>query len=176
MRQQRLGELGRVAALLAVHALPELALGGVALGVVLDRRRGVVRRLLREQLGAEEAGVDDRGVDAERLDLGGERLHPAVDAELRRGVGGAVLEAGEPGGRGDRDDVSGALLAHDRQDGAGDVHRADEARGDLPVHLLGRELLEEAGVEAGGVVDEHVDAAEAVDGRLDRRLGVVRCW
>jgi hypothetical protein len=41
--QQRLGKLGRVAALLAVHALPELALGRVALGVVLDRRRGVVR-------------------------------------------------------------------------------------------------------------------------------------
>jgi transcriptional regulator with XRE-family HTH domain len=37
--QQRLGELGGVAALPAVHALPELALGGVALGVVLDRRR-----------------------------------------------------------------------------------------------------------------------------------------
>ena len=30
--QQRLGELGGVAALLAVHAVPELALGGVALG------------------------------------------------------------------------------------------------------------------------------------------------
>src|SRR3954471_18929961 len=35
--QQRLGELDGVAALLAVHALPELALGDVALGVVLDR-------------------------------------------------------------------------------------------------------------------------------------------
>ena len=72
--------------------------------------------------------------------------------------------------------MPGALLAHDGQDGAGDVHRADQARGDLPVHLLGRELLEEARVEAGGVVDEHVDAAEAVDGGLDRRLGVVACW
>src|SRR5688500_5390231 len=35
--QQRLGELGRVSTLLPVHAVPELALGGVALGVVLDR-------------------------------------------------------------------------------------------------------------------------------------------
>src|SRR3954469_9250060 len=85
---ERLRELGRVAALLAVHALPELALRSVALGVVLDRRRRVVRRLLREQLGAERARVDDRGVDAERLDLRGKGLHPAVDAELRRGVGG----------------------------------------------------------------------------------------
>ena len=38
----------------------------------------------------------------------------------------------------------------------------------------GRQLLEVAGIEAGGVVDQHVDAAEAVDGRLDRRLGVLR--
>src|SRR3954454_19338135 len=56
-RQQRLGELGRVAALLAVHALPERALGGVALGVVLDRRRSVVRGLLREQFGAKKPGL-----------------------------------------------------------------------------------------------------------------------
>jgi hypothetical protein len=69
--------------------------------------------------------------------------------------------------------VSGALSAHDRQDGAGDVHRADQARRDLPLHLLGRELLEVASVEAGGVVDEHVDAAEAIDGRTDRSLGVL---
>ena len=173
-RQQRLGELGRVADLLAVLALPELELRGVALGVVLDRRRGVVRRLLREELGAEEPRVDDGRVDAERRDLGRERLHPALDAELRRGVGGAELEAGESRRRGDRDDVPGALLAHDRQDSAGDVHRADQARRQLPLHLLGGQLLEVAGVEAGGVVDQHVDAAEAIDGGPDRRLGVLR--
>src|SRR5436190_223393 len=58
-RQERLGELGRVAQLLAVLALPELMLGGVSLGVVGDGRRGVVRRFLGEQLGAEEPWVDD---------------------------------------------------------------------------------------------------------------------
>ena len=79
----------------------------------VDRCGGVLRRLGGEQLGAEESRVDDRGVDAERLDLGGERLHPAVDAELRGGVGGAVLEAGEPRGRRDGHDVPGALAAHD---------------------------------------------------------------
>jgi len=70
--QQRLGELGRVALLLAVLALPELALGGTAVGVVGHGRRGVVGRLLGEQLGTEEPRVDDRRVDAERLDLGSE--------------------------------------------------------------------------------------------------------
>ena len=68
--------------------------------------------------------------------------------------------------------MPGALLAHDRQDGAGDVHRADEARRELPLDLLRRQLLEVARVEVGGVVDQHVDAAEAVDGGPHRRLGV----
>jgi hypothetical protein len=69
--------------------------------------------------------------------------------------------------------VTGALLAHDGQDGAGDVHRPEEVDGELALHLLGRELLEVARIVVPGVVDEHVDAAEAVDGRLDRRLGVL---
>jgi hypothetical protein len=70
--------------------------------------------------------------------------------------------------------VARALLAHDGHDSAGDVHRAEEARGKLALDLLGRQLLEVARVEVGGVVDQHVDAAEAVNGRRDRRLGVVR--
>jgi hypothetical protein len=68
--------------------------------------------------------------------------------------------------------VSRALRAHDGQDRAGDVHGADEADRELALDLLRRQLLEEARLEAGGVVDEHVDAAEAVDGGLHRRLGV----
>jgi hypothetical protein len=44
--QRCLRELGWVACLLVVLALPEFALGGVALGVVLDRRMRVVRRIL----------------------------------------------------------------------------------------------------------------------------------
>ena len=65
-----------------------------------------------------------------------------------------------------------ALLAHHRQDGAGDVHRADEARRQLPLDLLRRQLLEVARVKAGGVVDQHVDAAEPVDSGPHRRLGI----
>ena len=65
-----------------------------------------------------------------------------------------------------------ALPAHHRQDGAGDVHRADERRRELALHLLRRQLLEEAGVEVAGVVDEDVDASEALDCGLDRGLGV----
>ncbi len=36
----------------------------------------------------------------------------------------------------------------------------------------GRDLLEEPGVEVAGVVDQHVEAAEPVDRRLDGRLGI----
>ena len=101
---ERAGELGGVAALLAVHRLP--GVDGVlgALGVVVDRRLRPGRRGVLQQIGAEEAGLDEHRVDAERGDLGGERLHPAFDRELRRGVGGGELLTDDAGGRGDRHD------------------------------------------------------------------------
>jgi hypothetical protein len=55
--EQRGGELGWVAALLAVHAPPGVDGGGGAVGVVVDRQLGPDRRgSLDEQFGAEEAG------------------------------------------------------------------------------------------------------------------------
>ena len=106
---QRLGELGGVAALQTTHPLPcGHGLPGL-LGVVVDRRLGVLRRLFGEQLGAEEAGLHQHGADAERRDLGGERLHPPLDAEFRRGVGRDERLPGNAAGRGDRhDQVRGA--------------------------------------------------------------------
>jgi len=68
--------------------------------------------------------------------------------------------------------VPQALLAHHRQDSPGDVHWANEARRQLPLHLLRRQLLEVARVEAGSIVDQHVDAAEPLDSRPHRRLGI----
>ena len=50
-----------------------------------------------------------------------------------------------------------------RQHRARDVHRPDDADCELAVDLPGGELLEEPRLEAGGVVDEHIDAAEALD-------------
>jgi hypothetical protein len=68
--------------------------------------------------------------------------------------------------------VPRALLAHHRQDRARDVHRANEARRQLPLELLGRQLLEVAGIKAGRIVDQHVDAAEPIDSGPHRRLRI----
>src|SRR3712207_9523294 len=56
--------------------------------------------------------------------------------------------------------------------GAGHVQRAEEVDLDLRPELLGADLFEEAGLEAGRVVDQHVDPAESLDRRRHRGLGV----
>ena len=67
---------------------------------------------------------------------------------------------------------SAAPGTHDGKHGTGDVHRAEQVGLDLGAEIIGGELLEEPGVEVAGVVDEDVDAAEALDGGGDRRHGV----
>src|SRR6266571_5794786 len=104
--------------------------------------------------------------------LGPQRFHPALKTELRRGIGGTELEADEARTRRDRDDVARALLAHDGQDRAGDIHRAEEARRQLPLNLLWRQLLEVARIKGPGVVDQHVDATEPVDRLPHRGLSI----
>src|SRR3982751_5552456 len=60
------GELGGVASLLAVHALPTLDSRHGALGVVLDRGLRVLGGLRRKQFGTEETGLDKHRLDTER--------------------------------------------------------------------------------------------------------------
>src|SRR2546430_2269412 len=77
----------------------------------------VVRRLVGEELGAEESRIDDGRADAERRYLRLQGFHPALEAELRRGVGTHELEAGgQARGRGDRNDVAGAHAAASARD------------------------------------------------------------
>jgi hypothetical protein len=90
-------KLGRITGLQAILSFPKLELLRSALVVVLDGWLGVVRRLLREEFRAEEPWVDDSGSDPEWRDLGVQRLHPALQAELRRGVGANELEVGGEG-------------------------------------------------------------------------------
>ena len=121
----------------------------------------------REELGAEEAGLDEHGLDAERCDLGSQALHEPLDAELRGGVRGQEVTGGsDAGGGGDRHHQTGALGAQLRKGGAGDVDRPEQGGLDLGAERLGRHLLEEAGLEAAGVVDQHVESAEPLHGRV----------
>jgi hypothetical protein len=62
--------------------------------------------------------------------------------------------------------VPAALLAHDRQDRAGDVQGSEEIGLHLRPELRVADLLEIAGIEVAGIVHEDVDAAEAIDGGL----------
>jgi hypothetical protein len=163
---QRAGEPGGISSLEAVHALP----GSDGLPGLL----GVVRGLRREQLRAEEAGFDKHRANAEGRNLGGQRLHPAFNAELRRRVGGEELASSNAGSRGDRHDESRALGAHNRQDSAGDIHRTEQEGLDLCPEVLWGDLLEEPGEEIPCVVDEHVDATESIHGGLYRSLRVLR--
>ena len=172
--EQGLGELGRVAFLVAVHVLVPLHAFGVPVGVVRDRRGGVAGGVRGQQVGAEEARVDDGGGDPERLDLRLQGLHPALQPELRGAVGGVELEPGQARPGGDRHDVPGPLPTHHRQHRPGDVHRPDQPGGELVGDLRRGQLLEVAAVEVRGVVDQHVDAPEPLDRRLHGRLGLGR--
>ena len=57
-----------------------------------------------------------------------------------------------------------ALLAHHGQNGAGDVHRADEVGGELSLDVFRRQLFKVARKEVARIVDQYVDAAKPVDG------------
>jgi hypothetical protein len=55
------------------------------------------------------------------------------------------------------------LLAHDRKKSAGDVHRAHQARRQLALHLFRRQLLKVACIKAGGIIHQHIYAAESIN-------------
>ena len=76
-------------------------------------------------------------------------------------------------GRGDGEQQAGALLTHHWQDGASDVHRAEQQRVELIADLFGAQLLEKAGEEVAGVVDQNVESAELRDGGLDCCLRIL---
>ena len=141
------------------------------LGVVVDDSSGQIDEApstsssVRKKPGSTTVVEMPYGATSKR-----KRLHPALEGELRGRVGGAELPADDAGGRGDGDDLAAALGAHDRQDRAGDVERAEEVGLHLRPELGVADLLEVAGVEVAGVVDEHVDPSEPLDGRIDGGL------
>jgi hypothetical protein len=105
-------------------------------------------------------------VDAEVGDLERERLAERLQRPLRRVVHADSGKRGDAADRGDLDDVAGALLAHDRQRRLGHPDRAEDVGLDLVAGLLRGDLLDRAEEPVAGVVDDHVEAAELLPGRL----------
>ena len=141
------GELGGIATLLPIHALPGRDDFLRLLGIVVDGRLGVRGRVVAEQLGTEKPGSTSI-VRIPKGAISGVRdsIHPSMPnfaaAYAVQNIWPAMPAVEEI--------VSsrpGALLAHHRQDGASDIHRAEQQRLDLIADLFRAELLEEAGEE-----------------------------
>ena len=62
----------------------------------------------------------------------------------------------------DLHDEAGALFAHHRQDGTGNIHRTEQQRVNLIANLFRAELLEEPREEVPSVVNEDIDPIKPV--------------
>src|SRR5712691_6908294 len=123
------------------------------------------------------AGADGVDRDAVRRQLLGHDLGEADHAELRRRVGAAPGGAALARHRGHVDDPPAVARQHVRDHGAAHQERALEIDIDDEVPRLLWHLPEQATigtVRGGGVVDEHIDAAEPREGVRDEALRVGR--
>src|SRR3989441_950402 len=146
--------------------------GRVALGERALAPRGRFAPARVDAAGAD--GVDRDGV---RRQLLGHDLGEADHAELRRRVGAAAGGAALARHRGHVDDPPAAARQHVRDHGAAHQERALEIDIDDEVPRLLWHLPEQATigtVRGGGVVDEHIDAAEPREGVRDEALRVGR--
>src|SRR3989475_6712001 len=163
------GDVGGLAHASGRDRAPAECLGEHLVDRPPGRRSARARRLL-DRLGADEAGHDAVREDAVLREGVGQALREVDERRLGGGVGREERVGLAADARGDVDDAPAALRAHERHageretDGAHEVER--EAR--LPVGL--GELEEPPGRAPAGVVDQHVDAAEARHGPLDDEL------
>jgi len=133
-----------------------------------DDFRGVDRRISGQELGAEIAGLDHRHLDAERRQFLRQALGDALDGEFGSAIprrAGIAIETSE---RGEVEDVAAALGAQRRQHGAGDVDEAEHIGAELRLELLRRAFLKRAEQRIAGIVDQHFDPPEPLDGGLGR--------
>ena len=167
-RDDRLGGADRVAGLRAAVSVNRVAAGDRRLCVSLDR---VFRHLERAAgpVGPERAGLDDQHLDPERSDLLGQRLGQALDREFCGVVVADAGKADEAALRRDIDDRARLLSPHQRQHGAGDRGEAEHVGLEHGADVLVFALFDRRQITVAGVVDEHVDAAEFLLCRLDRR-------
>ena len=161
--QHGLRQLLRIARLMVVHGRRELAHGPHGGGVGADHVLRAFQRAALEEVRAEEARLHGRREDAQGGQLDGQRLGQPFDRELRRAIDAPAREGGIADDRRDVDDVTLARAAQMGQDGAGDLEQAEDIGLELALDLLRGRLLDRGQQAVAGVVDEDVDAAEAVD-------------
>ncbi len=135
-------------------------------GVVGDVGLGVLDRRARP-VGAERPRLDDEHVDAQRLHLDRERLRHALDRVLRAVVVARRGEAREAADRRHVHDQAAALPAHDGKHRLRHVDQAEDVRLEHRAHGAVLTFLDRREIAVAGVVDERIDATEALHGLGD---------
>ncbi|MCY1524804.1 hypothetical protein D9M68_597580 [compost metagenome] len=101
-----------------------------------------------------------------------QRLAEAFHGELGGAVHAPAVIGLVTAQRRDVDDAAGALAAHVRQHRAGNVEQAEDVGRVDALDFGGAGFLHRAEDAVAGVVQQDVDAAEALDALGDRRMGL----
>ena len=127
------------------------------------------RHLTLDERRAHEPGTDRHGADPVGRAFEGKRLHEPDRAVLGGDVAGLERRGDEPVDGGDDDDPALPARPEMRPGVAGEEERARQQHGEERVPPVLVELLERGDVLEAGVGDDRVDAAEALDRRVDGR-------
>ena len=141
----------------------------------LDPLDPLAIRLALGRDGADEAapgeGRDAIGAHVEARHVEGDGFREADDAELRRGVIGLAEIADQAGGGGEMDEAAALLLPEMLSGGARHIEGAEEMHLHHRLEIIDAHLVEEAVAQDAGIVDDAVDAPEALDGLAHDAFG-----
>ena len=113
-------------------------------------------------VGLDAAGLYDGHVDTEGLEFYAQGVADSFDAVLAHIVPAAEGEDGATGYGGDVDDAATVLAAHDGEHEARHLGEAEDVDLQLVAGILEGHALDGAEVAVAGIVDEHVNAAFAL--------------
>ena len=131
---------------------------------VLGHCLGLVGGSGAKQPGAEGARLDDQCPDTEPGDLVAQGLGKPLEREFGRAVGTEARSGRLASDARHLHDRAAALSAHVWQDQARQRRGCEEVQLEQRPQLLVGGLLHGADLSAAGVVDEHVNPAESLDG------------
>src|SRR3984893_19209458 len=93
-----------------------------------------------------------------------QRAHSCLGGAVDRSAGG---EHFDPENRSDVNDVAALLLLHVRQGSSNPIEKSFDIDVNLPVPFIYLKGFDRCDGHNAGVVDDHIDTAETVDGPLD---------